>query len=81
LVNSISDIEAQLNIFFSHIGKHISNSISPSSTDPLSFINTPAATPSLEFYPCGPSQFIDEVKSFVTKSSPDLDGISIKFIK
>jgi hypothetical protein len=74
-------IAEEFNIFFSHIGKHISNSIPPSSTDPLSFINTPVATPTLEFYPCGPSQFIDLVKSFDNKSSPDLDGISINFIK
>jgi hypothetical protein len=71
----------EFNNFFVHIGKHISDSIPVSPINPLSYINTPPDTPNLEFYPCHPGQIIDLVKNFDNKSSPDLDGISINFIK
>ncbi len=82
--NSITDktqMAEEFNRFFSHIGKHISNSIPPSPIDPLTYINTPADVPNLEFHRCHPGQIIDLVKNFDNKSSPDLDGISITLIK
>jgi hypothetical protein len=37
--------------------------------------------PLLSFNPFGPSQIIDLLKSFDKKSTPDLDGISMKLLK
>jgi hypothetical protein len=71
----------EFNNFFSQIGKQISNSIPPSTTDPLAYINVPDNVPNLEFYPCSPAQIVSLVKNFENKSSPDLDGISMSLIK
>jgi hypothetical protein len=71
----------EFNNFFSCIGKQISDSIPPSTINPLSYLNNLPDVPNLEFFPCGPNQIITLVRSFENKSSPDLDGISINLIK
>lgn len=81
---SISDkaqMSEEFNLFFSQIGKQISNSIQPTTVDPLSYINVPNNIPNLEFFPCSPAQIVTLVKNFENKSSPDLDGISINLLK
>jgi hypothetical protein len=70
----------EFNLFFSCIGKHISDSVPASSIDPLSFINTPVDVPTLEFHHCHLGQIIELVKNFENKPSPDLDGISISLL-
>jgi hypothetical protein len=71
----------EFNLFFSRIGKQISDSVPASPIDPLSFINTPVDVPTLDFHHCHPGQIIELVKNFKNKPSPDLDGISINLIK
>jgi hypothetical protein len=70
-----------LNILFSSVGTKIANDIPPYSIDPLSYIKNLPNIPELAFNPTGPSQTIDLLKKFISKSTPDLDGISIKLLK
>jgi hypothetical protein len=76
-----SQIANEFNSFFSKIGNKITNSIPPSSIDPLSYVPDHPNVPSLSFNPTGPSQIIDLLKSFDNKPTPDLDGISVKLLK
>jgi hypothetical protein len=75
-------IANEFNEFFSTIGTKISNDIPNSSIDPLQYINdvNPNVTP-FEFDVPGPIHICDIVKSFQNKSSPDIDSLSLKFIK
>jgi hypothetical protein len=74
-------IAEEFNIFFSSVGTKIANDIPPYSIDPLSYIQNLPNIPELAFNPTGPSQTIDLLKKFISKSTPDLDGISIKLLK
>jgi hypothetical protein len=74
-------IAEEFNEFFAKVGSKIVNSIPPSSVDPLSYIPDNPNLPFLSLNPTGPSQIIDLLKSFDIKSTPDLDGISIKLLK
>jgi hypothetical protein len=76
-----SVIAEEFNNFFSNIGSKIASSIPPSSTDPLSYIPNIPNVPQLNLNLTGPSQIIDLLKCFDNKSTPDLDGISIKLLK
>ncbi len=76
-----TDIAEKCNEFFSTAGKNIANSIPPSNTDPLSYINLVNTPPKLEFHNIGPSQVVKIIKQFDNKTSPDLDGLSIALLK
>jgi hypothetical protein len=74
-------IAEEFNNFFSSIGSKIANSIPPSRTDPLSYLPDNPNVPDLNLNQTGPSQIIDLLKTFDNKSTPDIDGISIKLLK
>ncbi len=74
-------IAEEFNSFFSSIGSKIANSIPPSRTDPLSYLPDNPNVPELNLNQTGPSQIIDLLKTFDNKSTPDIDGISIKLLK
>jgi hypothetical protein len=74
-------VAEEYNKFFSNIGSKIASTIIPSPTDPLSYIPNNPNVPTLNINLTGPSQIIDLLKSFDSKSTPDLDGISIKLLK
>jgi hypothetical protein len=74
-------VAEEFNKFFSNIGSKIASTIIPSPTDPLSYIPDNPNVPTLNINQTGPSQIIDLLKSFDSKSTPDLDGISIKLLK
>ncbi len=80
-VSDPSQIAEEFNSFFSSIGSKIANSIPLSSVDPLSYIPDIPNIPELNFNQTGPSQIIDLLKTFDSKSTPDIDGISIKLLK
>jgi Reverse transcriptase (RNA-dependent DNA polymerase) len=70
------------NKFFSNIGPKIVSEIPPSECDPLSFVpNYDDTKPLFYFDIPGPVHICDVVKSFDNKSSPDLDSISLSFVK
>ena len=74
-------IANSFNNFFSTIGSTISNSIPASNTDPLSYCTEAPNIRILEFAGTGQCQVGDIIKSFTSKNSTDLDGISTKLLK
>ena len=82
LITDKKEISNGFNDFFSNIGTSIKNSIPPISKKPEDYITdfNIEKTP-LEFERINPAWIIDIVKSFENKTSPDLDGLSIKFVK
>jgi hypothetical protein len=75
-------IANELNKFFSTIGSEISNSVPPTDRPPESYIlNRPPDSPELIFDRIGPCHVLEIIKSFNNKTSLDLDGLSLNFIK
>jgi hypothetical protein len=75
-------ISNEFNNFFSTIGTKISNDVQPTDRPPESYLpNPPEDAPELNFDNIAPGQVLEIIKSFQNKSSLDLDGLSLKFIK
>jgi hypothetical protein len=75
-------IANEFNKFFSTIGSKISNSVPPTDRPPESYIpNPPPDSPELIFDRIGPCHVLEIIKSFNNKTSLDLDGLSLNFIK
>jgi hypothetical protein len=75
------DMANEFNNFFTSIGKTISNSVNPTTTDPLQYLNLPNDTPDIEFSNTSSDQIFGLIKNFDNKTSIDLDDISIMLIK
>ena len=71
-------IPNEFNSFFATAGKNIANSIS--NTPVTLFIKTKDA-PVLEFTSTSQGEIVDIIKNFQSKSSFDIDGISMKLLK
>jgi hypothetical protein len=82
---SITDNKTMANMFnnfFSTIGTKIVNDLPTVNKDPLSYIpDYDQSLPMFYFDIPGPVHICDVVKSFENKSSPDLDDLSLKFVK
>jgi hypothetical protein len=82
---SVTDNKDMANIFnnfFSTIGTKIVNDLPNVTNGPLSYIpDYDQSLPMFYFDIPGPIHICDVVKSFDNKSSPDLDSISLKFVK
>jgi hypothetical protein len=84
---SITDNKTMANMFnnfFSTIGTKIVNDLPTVNKDPLSYEYIPdydQSLPMFYFDIPGPVHICDVVKSFENKSSPDLDDLSLKFVK
>jgi hypothetical protein len=77
-----SEIAKTFNQFFSTVGSTISDSIPPSTRDPLSHCpDFPDNLRQLELEGCGPMLVGNTIQTMVSKSSTDLDGISSKLLK
>ncbi len=77
-----SEIANTFNQFFSTVGSTISDSIPPSTRDPLSYCpDFPDNLRQLELEGCGPMLVGNTIQTMVSKSSTDLDGISSKLLK
>jgi hypothetical protein len=64
------------------VGSTISDSIPPSTRDPLSYCpDFPDILRQLELEGCGPMLVGNTIQTMVSKSSTDLDGISSKLLK
>jgi hypothetical protein len=75
-------ISNEFNNLFSTIGSKISNDVQPTDRPPESYIpDPPDNAPELSFDNIAPGQIIEIIKSLQNKSSLDLDGLSLKFIK
>ena len=74
----------EFNNFFSKIGKNISDSVQQTAKKTWGAYCIPdfkQVKPKFSLDNTGPVHIIDIVKSFDSKSSPHLDGLSLKFIK
>ena len=85
-VNNVEITEPQLiadefNNFFTEIGSKISNNIQPTVTEPENYLNVDPNIRQMDLGQTGPVHFCDILKSFESKKSQDLDGISIELLK
>ena len=79
-MNDPEIITNEFNEFFANAGKHVAAQISKTSVVPESFI--PAKkSPNLEFSNTSPGEIVDIIKGFQSKTSSDIDGISMKLLK
>ena len=82
LCNKPDEMAGEFNNFFSKIGKNISDSVHQTVKKPDEYIpDYSNDKPRFSLDNTGPIHLIDIVKSFDSKTSPDLDGLSLKFIK
>ena len=71
---------SEFNNFFSKIGKDISDSVQQTVKKPEDYIpDYNQDLPKFSLDNTGPDHIVDIVKSFDSKSSLDLDGLSLKF--
>ena len=81
-INNPKVMATKFNNFFSHIGTTISDSVTPISKPPEEFVpNYPNDKPKFELDNTGPVHITDIIKSFDSKDSCDLDGMSLKLLK
>ena len=73
-------IPDEFNKFFVTAGKVIAESICKTPIKPESFLKT-NNTPPLEFSLTSPGEIVDIIRGFQSKTSSDIDGMSIKFLK
>ena len=79
-VNDPEIITNEFNKFFVNAGKHVAAEISKTTVVPESFIQA-KNTPLLEFSNTSPGEIVDIIKGFQSKTSSDIDGISMKLLK
>jgi len=81
LISEPQVIAEEFNSFFTSIGSTIAESVRPTTIDPLDLVPTLPNIVNMEFATIGPSFLCDLVKTFDSKSSCDLDGISLRLLK
>jgi hypothetical protein len=82
VIKDPADMANTFNAHFSSIGQKISNEIPTFRGNPEDLVpNYPPNKPYLEFEEIGPVWITDIVKTLPSKMSPDLDGLSLKFVK
>jgi hypothetical protein len=69
------------NSFFTDIGKTISESVRPTTVDPIDLMPEYPNLENLVLTEVGPNSLCELIKTFESKSSCDLDSISIKLLK
>ena len=82
LKSTPKDISEEFNNFFTNIGQSISNNVIPTLTNPESYINDfdPSKT-KFNLGNTGQIHVMDIIKSFESKASLYIDGVSLKLIK
>ena len=79
-MNDPEIITNEFNNFFANAGKHVAAQISKTSVVQKSLI--PAKnSPNLEFSNTSPGEIVDIIKGFQSKTSSDIEGISMKLLK
>ena len=82
LKSTPKDISEEFNNFFTNIGQSISNDVTPTSTNPESYINDfDSSKTKFNLGNTGQIHVMDIIKSFESKASLDIDGVSLKLIK
>jgi len=75
------EIAEEFNSFFADVGEKISKNIKNTSITPESFLTPNPDLPSIEFDAVGPILICDILKTFDSKKSKDMDGISMDLLK
>jgi hypothetical protein len=75
------DIANKFNEFFSSVGNNISESVQPIEKSACDFLEENPEIPEMDLSQTNQAQIVEIIRSFVSKSSSDLDGISIKLLK
>ena len=82
LKSTPKDISEEFNNFFTNIGQSISNNVTPTLTNPESYINDfDPSKAKFNLGNTGQIHVMDIIKSFESKASLDIDGVSLKLIK
>ena len=81
IVSDDKEIAEEFNAYFTNVGKNISDSITKINIDPLSYIPMQDNLNELKFDKIGPILICDIVKAMDSKTSVDIDGISINLLK
>jgi hypothetical protein len=71
----------EFNKFFTTAGTRISETVNPTSLNPDDFIPLNPDPPQLEFGVVSPAVIVSTIRSFISKSSSDIDGLSTKLLK
>jgi hypothetical protein len=74
-------IAEAFNEFFTSVGSKISESVRPTDVDPISLMPDLPHLNNLVLVNIGPNRLCEIIKTFESKSSCDLDGISTKLLK
>ena len=82
LKSTPKDISEEFNNFFTNIGQSIWNNVTPTLTNPESYINDfDPSKAKFNLGNTGQIHVMDIIKSFESKASLDIDGVSLKLIK
>jgi hypothetical protein len=75
------EIANKFNEFFSSVGNTISDSVQPVEKTACDFLEEMPEVPDLDLSGTSQAEIVEIIRSFVSKSSSDLDGISTKLLK
>ena len=73
-------IANEFNTFFANAGKNVAKTVGDTEMQPESFLKNNNA-PTLEFSLTSQGEIVDIIKNFQSKSSYDIDGVSMKLLK
>jgi hypothetical protein len=80
-ITSSVNIANEFNDFFSSVGNTISNSVQPIEKTACDFLVEKPEVPDLDLSGTSQAEIVEIIRSFESKSSSDLDGISTKLLK
>jgi len=78
--NNKSDIANAFNDFFADVGKNISDSVPPSQKVPENFLQD-INPPDMFLNPISPATVVNLLKSLKSKSSTDIEGLTVSLLK
>jgi hypothetical protein len=79
-VNNPTEIANTFNKFFTEAGVNIANSVNETSVPPEEFLGDTLA-PEFQLGRTSPAEIVNTIRSFESKSSSDIDGISVGLLK
>ncbi len=77
----LKKLQINSTLFFTNIGKQISNSVPPVTKKPEDYIDYGREIPSMHLGNTTPAHVLKTIKKFKAKNSCDINGVSSKMIK
>jgi potassium voltage-gated channel Eag-related subfamily H protein 8 len=81
LITEPIEIANKFNDFFSSVGNSISESVQPVDKSACDFLEDRPEAPDLDLSGTSQAEIVDIIRSFISKTSSDLDGLSTKLLK